>query len=214
MSRVLHRLAAFTNLFISLIHRRYFSPAVATTTSRQTFAKNIVAVYKQYSLDGIDIDWEYPGQQGAGSNQVSPQDSANFLAFLKVLRTSLPSGARITAAVQDVPFADASGNPMKDVSAFASVLDWVNLMNYDVWGGASFSFLLFNSAYTQCFLSYSFENAGPKRPSQRRLWQFDSASNERGCGRQSMDDCEVPRQQACPWRTSVWLPQPVEQDNS
>ncbi|KLO15905.1 glycoside hydrolase [Schizopora paradoxa] len=115
---------------------KYFSPAVASTSSRQTFAKNIAAVYKKYSLDGIDIDWEYPGQQGAGGNQVSPQDSANLLAFLKVLRTTLPSGARITAAVQDVPFADASGNPMKDVSAFANVLDWVNLMNYDVWSSS------------------------------------------------------------------------------
>ncbi len=155
-------LFALTNAFT--IYYRYFSPAVATASSRQTFAKNIVAIYKQYALDGIDIDWEYPGQQGAGSNQVSPQDSANFLAFLKVLRTSLPSGARITAAVQDVPFADASGNPMKDVSSFANVLDWVNLMNYDVWGCAflSLSFLIlgrFANAIKSLFCSL--ENSGP-----------------------------------------------------
>lgn len=94
---------------------------------------NIVAFYQQYSIDGIDIDWEYPGQQGAGNNVVSPQDSANFLSMLKLLRTSLPSSARITAAVQDAPFVDSSGNPMNDVSSFATVLDWVNIMNYDIF---------------------------------------------------------------------------------
>ena len=95
---------------------------------------NIVNVYSQFKLDGIDIDWEYPGQQGEGSNGVSPQDSANFLAMLKLLRSKLPSSARITAAVQDVPFAGPDGNPLKDVSSFAAVLDWVNVMNYDVFG--------------------------------------------------------------------------------
>ena len=90
-------------------------------------------VYNQFKIDGIDIDWEYPGQQGAGQNGVSPQDSANFLAMLKLLRSSLPKSARITAAVQDVPFAGTDGNPLKDVSAFAAYLDWVNIMNYDVF---------------------------------------------------------------------------------
>lgn len=53
--------------------------------------------------------------------------------MLKLLRTSLPSTARITAATQDKPFADTNGNPMKDVSAFAAVLDWINIMNYDIF---------------------------------------------------------------------------------
>ncbi|KAI5125035.1 hypothetical protein M0805_007459 [Coniferiporia weirii] len=112
---------------------RFFSLACATAGSRQKFVNNIVAVYNQFHLDGIDIDWEYPGQQGAGNNKVSPQDSANFLATLQLLRARLPKNARITAAVQDTPFVDPSGNPMRDVSAFAAVLDWVNIMNYDVF---------------------------------------------------------------------------------
>ncbi|KAH8118336.1 glycoside hydrolase superfamily [Phellopilus nigrolimitatus] len=116
---------------------KFFSEACASATSRQTFVGNIVALYKQFNLDGIDFDWEYPGQQGEGSNNVSPQDSGDFLAMLKLLRISLPQAARITAAVQDVPFADTTGNPLKDVSAFAAVLDWVNIMNYDVFSSSS-----------------------------------------------------------------------------
>lgn len=113
---------------------RHFSPAVSNDANRHTFVSNIVDVYTQYCLDGIDIDWEYPGQQGESSNTVSPSDTANFLSFLQLLRAKLPSVARITAATQTVPFAGANGSPLADVGDFASVLDWVLLMNYDTWG--------------------------------------------------------------------------------
>lgn len=71
---------------------------------------------------------------GQDGNIVSSSDSANFLLFLKALRTALPSGAVITAATQVWPFAGPDGNPMSDVSAFAKALDWILIMNYDVWG--------------------------------------------------------------------------------
>jgi chitinase len=32
---------------------------------------------------------------------------------------------------------DASGSPSSDVSAFAKVLDWIEVMNYDIWGSWS-----------------------------------------------------------------------------
>lgn len=115
----------------------YFSSAVSSAANRQTFAKNIAAVYSTYDLDGIDIDWEYPGLAGAGDNGVSTSDSANFLLFLQVLRSALPSDAFISAATQVWPFADASGLPMSDVSGFAKVLDWITVMNYDIWGSSS-----------------------------------------------------------------------------
>jgi hypothetical protein len=107
-------------------------------------------------------DWEYPGTGGQDGNIVSGTDSANYLIFLELLKTMLPSGAKISAAVQVSraclfqslqtrncplnlrfsflfrskvwPFAGPDGNPMSDVSAFAKVLDWITIMNYDVWG--------------------------------------------------------------------------------
>ncbi|TFK92187.1 glycoside hydrolase family 18 protein [Polyporus arcularius HHB13444] len=116
---------------------RYFSPAVATPQGRSTLANNILVLYREFNLDGIDIDWEYPGQGGNDGNVVSSDDSANFLEFLRTLRGTLPPGAIITAATQTVPFAGADGNPMGDVSEFAKVLDWCLLMNYDTWGSSS-----------------------------------------------------------------------------
>jgi len=110
---------------------------VNNSSSRQTFVKNIALVYDQFHLDGIDVDWEYPSRQGDPRNYVGANDTANFLEFLWLLRGTLPPTARISAAVQTTPFADATGQPMKDVRDLANVLDWLLIMNYDVWGGVS-----------------------------------------------------------------------------
>lgn len=115
----------------------YFSTIMASSDNRATFISNILTAYNSYNLDGIDIDWEYPGVQGAGSNAVSSSDSANFLVFLQELRAALPTGALISNAVQVWPYADANGNPMTDVSGFAAVIDYILIMNYDVWGSSS-----------------------------------------------------------------------------
>lgn len=85
-------------------------------------------------MDGIDVDWEYPGQQGDAGNIISSSDTANFLSFLQLLRAKLPADAKITAATQTIPFAGADGKPLANAAEFAEVLDWVLLMNYDTWG--------------------------------------------------------------------------------
>lgn len=122
-------------------------------SSRQTFVKNIALVYDQFHLDGIDIDWEYPAQRGDPRNYVGVNDTANFLEFLWLLRGTLPRTARISAAVQTTPFADATGQPMKDVRPFSNVLDWLLIMNYDVWGGVSCIISSFQLSH-QCGCSF------------------------------------------------------------
>lgn len=113
---------------------RFFSPAVSEEQTRQRFVNTIVKIYHEVGLDGIDIDWEYPAKKGETGNEVSATDSANFLAFLKLLRKTLPADAKISAATQSFPFASPEGLPMTNVTEFATQLDWIVLMNYDVWG--------------------------------------------------------------------------------
>ncbi|THH32949.1 hypothetical protein EUX98_g1250 [Antrodiella citrinella] len=115
---------------------RYFSPATSSDTTRKQLATNILNLYRQYNLDGVDIDWEYPAQQGDSANAVSPSDTANYLLFLQLLRKTLPPQAKITAAAMTVPWAGPDGQPLKDMREFAQVLDWVLLMNYDTWGSS------------------------------------------------------------------------------
>lgn len=112
----------------------HFSRAVRNTAGRSKLCQSILGAYQTFNLDGIDIDWEYPNAPGAPGNVQDSNDSENFVKFLKKLRKTLPPTARITAAVSDLPFAGKDGQPMTDVSGFAEVLDWVLLMNYDVFG--------------------------------------------------------------------------------
>jgi chitinase len=117
---------------------RYFSPAIASADSRLVFANSILGVYEEFKLDGIDIDYEYPSQEGAAGNLVdAANDTANFLAFLQLLRGVLPTSAKITAAALSRPWAGPDGAPLADVRAFAAVLDWILVMNYDVWGSSA-----------------------------------------------------------------------------
>lgn len=73
--------------------------------------------------------------EGLEGNIVSCQDTTNFLSFLLELR-SHPDGKNliITSATGTSPYADSGGDPSKDVSQFAKLLDWITIMNYDVWG--------------------------------------------------------------------------------
>ncbi|EMD34757.1 glycoside hydrolase family 18 protein [Gelatoporia subvermispora B] len=114
---------------------QYFSTNVATAANRTAFVNAVMGLVSQYNLDGIDFDWEYPGKQGLGCNTISGDDSQNFLSFLQALRAA-PGGQNLTisAAVGLAPFQGPDSAPMTNVSAFADVLDFIEMMNYDVWG--------------------------------------------------------------------------------
>lgn len=128
---------------------QYFSTAVATAENRTAFVKSVVGLASKYELDGIEFEcvifpirsnitrlilflsWEYPNRQGVGCNTISPNDSTNFLSFLQELRTD-PTGAQLilSAAVGITPFMDSGGTPMKDVAAFAQVLDHIGKLSF------------------------------------------------------------------------------------
>ncbi|KAH8107690.1 chitinase [Cristinia sonorae] len=116
----------------------YFSSNVGSAANRTAFVKTITDFASQYKLDGIDFDWEYPGNQGIGCNVISPDDTTNFLSFLQELRKD-PVGKKLllTAATSITPWKGADGNPVSDVSGFANVLDYVAIMNYDINGAWS-----------------------------------------------------------------------------
>ena len=127
---------------------QYFSANV-NSDNRAAFVKAVVDFATQYNVDGIDFDWEYPGTQGIGCNEVSNDDTTNFLAFLQALRQD-PVGKELILTV-DTPLQiwnGESGAVMTDVSGFASALDWMFLMNYEVWGSwyVTCAIYVFNSA--------------------------------------------------------------------
>lgn len=110
----------------------YFSDAALTEASRARFARSAVELMLKHQLDGLDIDWEYPGQPGE-DNVYRPGDKENFTLLLKTVREYLNrQGDRylltIAAGAND-RYLDHTN--MKSVHRY---LDFVNLMTYDFHG--------------------------------------------------------------------------------
>ncbi|KAG6890137.1 hypothetical protein C0995_011430 [Termitomyces sp. Mi166 len=115
---------------------QYFSSSVSTSANRMKLVNSVKKIVEANGLDGIDIDWEYPNSPGAG-HPYSPADSANLLSFIKALRMLLGSSKIISAAVAHLPWLGSNGKPLTDVSAYAVQMNYVNIMNYDVWGASA-----------------------------------------------------------------------------
>lgn len=127
---------------------QYFSDAVKTASNRETFANNILAMVNEYGADGVDIDWEYPGQNGASGNIINSADSANLLTFLALLRSKFGNDKIISLATPTNVWLGANGQPLVDVSSYAKYIDHVLIMNYDIWGASANPGP--NAPYTTC----------------------------------------------------------------
>lgn len=162
-----------------LLFSRHFSAAVSTDGNRATFVNNIKSTMTEFAVDGVDLDWEYPGQTSGGTESFSPDDTVNFLAFLQLLRSTLSAGTRITAATQTATFVDEHGEPLKDVSEFAKVLDAITVMAYDTWGCEQpFPSHKFLTILT-CLAIFSVFRSRSQRTTQQRMSQFYPAYGER-----------------------------------
>ncbi|KAF8165592.1 endochitinase [Crassisporium funariophilum] len=115
---------------------RGFSINVGSATNRTTFVKTVTDFARKYELDGLDFDWEYPASQGLGCNTIDiVHDTENFLSFLQELRKDkLGSTLILSAATATYPFIGPDGSSLSDVSGFSKVLDFIAIMNYDIWG--------------------------------------------------------------------------------
>jgi chitinase len=112
-----------------------FSDAALTPDSRARFAASAVDFVRRHRLDGIDLDWEYPGQGVAGI-KFRAEDKENFTLLLRDLRAALDAASRaegrdagrylLTIASADREYFDHA-----QMDRLHVYLDWVNVMAYD-----------------------------------------------------------------------------------
>lgn len=114
-----------------------FSDAVLTESSRLKFARSSVDIVRQYDLDGVDIDWEYPGMRGEEGNIYRPEDKQNFTLMFKALREELnllekEKGRKylLTTAVGG----SKSFIEHTEMGLAQQYLDYVLIMTYDYGG--------------------------------------------------------------------------------
>jgi chitinase len=127
-----------------------FSDAVLTDTARKAFAQSAVAMMQKYNLDGVDIDWEYPGMKGDTLHVYRPEDKENYTLMFKELRTELDSLQQATGKMYLLTTA-VGGFPSflrhTEMGKAQQYLDYVNLMTYDYsWSTASHHTNLYNAS--------------------------------------------------------------------
>jgi len=112
-----------------------FSEMAATPGNRKKFVESTIRFLRQYNLDGLDIDWEYPGMRGAG-NPYIPEDKENFTSLMKELREALDA----TGKEMVLTFASAGWKRYYDHVELNEVMKYANYMNvmtYDLVGGGT-----------------------------------------------------------------------------
>ena len=152
-----------------------FSDAALTDESRSRFAASIVDLVKRNVVDGVDLDWEYPGLPGPGIVH-REQDRRNFTLLLGAVRQALDAMPPrqfvklkdnhylLTAALADAEFVEHI-----ELDRVAAQLDWVNLMTYD------FHNSLTPSTGHHSALSVSKTAAANERSVERAVAQFLAA---------------------------------------
>lgn len=113
-----------------------FSNAVLTDSLRKGFAKSAVNIIRKYNLDGVDIDWEYPGMAGEEGNVYRPEDKQNFTLMFEAIRKELDILEKETGKNKLLTTA-TGGFPsflnQTEMGKAQQYLDFINLMTYDYY---------------------------------------------------------------------------------
>ena len=110
----------------------FCSDLFADPLHRRNFARTTVSLFKQYNIDGLDLDWEYPAIEGYPGHKFDVADRNNFTELIKSLRNEMGNEYLLTfAAGGFIKYMEQS----VDWNAVTLLVDFVNLMTYDLVGG-------------------------------------------------------------------------------
>ncbi len=100
-----------------------FEAATNSAGGRNTLIKNIMNNVRQYLLDGVDMDWEFPSAANASASQ--------FTALMKELSDSCHLNKKyyLTAAITPGKYAGSFRDGIE--TAVFGYVDWFNVMVYD-----------------------------------------------------------------------------------
>lgn len=101
-----------------------FSEMAAEDNLRKKFATDCQRVVKEFNLDGIDIDWEYPTSSMANISS-SPDDTENYTLLIRDIRQAIGKDNLLTQAT-------VASAKYIDFRAIDPYLDFTNIMAYDM----------------------------------------------------------------------------------
>lgn len=112
-----------------------FSAMAKSDTDRKKFAQDCLDFCKKWGIDGIDIDWEFPGLSWSKNIAYDTScDVENYTLLMAQLRETLGDDYLLTYAgyVFDVSSLSNGGQRYIDIRAVDPYVDWVNIMTYNM----------------------------------------------------------------------------------
>ena len=107
-----------------------FSDIALTPASRAKFARTAAQLMRDHGFDGIDIDWEFPVQGGAGNMVHRAEDVQNYPLLMQAIRNEIGRSKLLTMAVTPNPYY----HKYLKLTDLSNICDWINLMAYDYNG--------------------------------------------------------------------------------
>lgn len=120
-----------------------FHAMALTAANRAIFVQSVVDFLNQYPfIDGIDIDWEYPGvDRAADPNDEydkgcpgGPEDKENYTALLREIRQGLDNNGLSSKILSIATAAGYDKLELQEPDIFAQYVDWINVMTFDFHG--------------------------------------------------------------------------------
>lgn len=111
-----------------------FCESCSSESARKAFAARCAELINEFGIDGIDLDWEFPGRAHLGVSRCD-RCTTDYIELCREIKRAIGSSL-LTAAVGSDLWGDL------DYSQLNDVFDFVNVMTYDMTGSDHSSFAL------------------------------------------------------------------------
>lgn len=107
-----------------------FSDMVVNHASRKIFIRSVKRVLRSYTLDGIDLDWEFPALHGR-RDKPGGREKQHFSQLLREIRMEYYREKRNYILTIATASPETIVNVSYDVDQINMYVDYVNIMTYD-----------------------------------------------------------------------------------
>ena len=110
-----------------------FSALCKSEDGMKHFANDCVAFMEEWGIDGIDLDWEFPGLSWSGAACDVSCDTENYVKLVKQLRETFGDKYTISYAGYCTDKVSVTGGyRYVDIKGMDPYVDYVNIMTYDL----------------------------------------------------------------------------------
>lgn len=112
-----------------------FSVMCQNADNRKKFCKDCLAFVEKWGIDGIDLDWEFPGVSFHGREMYDREhDVENYTTLMKELRETLGDKYLLTYAgcIHQAKTREDGGRTHIDNIGCEPYVDFINIMTYDM----------------------------------------------------------------------------------